>query len=133
MRRIQFLGREMSNTGQTSCLSRRRRVMHGGKIFSHSQGQGGPRFVKYGPMPDRQTPTVSTTANGGFHIISLAHSSGRNAGRIFYFVPGVRLRDTEQNVEHGNRRCPSVPHGTNFKIVRWAVNRPHPLVQTSLQ
>ena len=42
------------------------------KFFSHSRGQGqghgGPNFDKYDPY--LETPTGSTKANGGFHIIS---------------------------------------------------------------
>ena len=40
--------------------------------FPHSQcqgqGHGGLKVVKYGPTPDRWTPTGSKEANGRFHI-----------------------------------------------------------------
>ena len=76
--RVYFLKHRMSNGYEMWCVDGGRSVKHEGNIFfqilGRAQGHGDPKYVKYGPTPDRWAQARSMGANGGYDVTLLAPS-----------------------------------------------------------
>ena len=113
--RVYCLGHKKSNTDETWCMGRSRTVVHDGKIFSHSQGQGrgndGPNLTNLAPRQiDRLRPGQRRRMKFPYYETFEPFFHGAIEPIFFISSQGLGHMTTkmielnQQNVKHRSRR-----------------------------